>query len=57
VLHSQPISSGLLQAADCVALVTDHNYYDIPSIVREARSIVDTRNMTKGLDDAKIFRL
>ncbi|GCE25379.1 UDP-N-acetyl-D-glucosamine dehydrogenase [Dictyobacter alpinus] len=56
-LHSQPVSSGLLQAADCVALVTDHDYYDIPSIVEEARSIVDTRNMTRGFQDTKIFRL
>lgn len=56
-LHSQPVSSGLLQAADCVVLVTDHDYYDIASIVEEARSIVDTRNMTRGFQDAKIFRL
>src|SRR5581483_4379373 len=56
-LSSQPLSSGLLQAADCVALITDHDYYDISWIVREARSIVDTRNMTKGFDDAKIIRL
>ncbi len=56
-LHSQTLSSGLLQAADCIALVTDHSYYDISWIVREARSIVDTRNMTKGINDAKIFRL
>src|SRR5205807_5796628 len=56
-LHSQPLSSGLLQAADCVAIVTDHSYFDIPVIVREARAIVDTRNMTKGFNDTKIFRL
>ena len=30
-LHSQALSSGLLQAADCVVVVTDHSYYDIPS--------------------------
>lgn len=56
-LTSQPLTNGLLQAADCVALITDHGYYDIPTIVREARSIVDTRNMTKGFNDSKIFRL
>ena len=57
ILHSQPLSSGLLQAADCVALITDHHYYDIPWIVREARAIVDTRNMTRDVHDAKIIRL
>ena len=56
-LHSQPVSSGLLQAADCVVIVTDHSYYDIPWIVREARCIVDTRNMTQGYNDEKIIRL
>jgi len=57
VLHSQPLSSGLLQAADCVVVVTDHDYYDTAWIVDEARSIVDTRNMTKGFQDPKIFML
>lgn len=56
-LHSQPLSSGLLQAADCVVIVTDHSYYDAPWIVRNARYIVDTRNMTKDCNDEKIFRI
>lgn len=56
-LHSQALSSGLLQAADCVVIITDHDYYDIPWIVEEARSIVDTRNLTRNHDDPKIFRL
>ncbi len=56
-LHSQPLSSGLLQAADCVVIVTDHSYYDIPWIIDEARCIVDTRNITKGYNDEKIYRL
>jgi UDP-N-acetyl-D-glucosamine dehydrogenase len=56
-LHSQPLSSGLLQAADCVVIVTDHSYYDTAWIVREARCIVDTRNMTQRYNDEKIFRL
>jgi UDP-N-acetyl-D-glucosamine dehydrogenase len=56
-LSSQPLSSGLLQAADCVALITDHDYYDTSWIVQEARSIVDTRNMARGIHDEKILRL
>jgi len=56
-LYSQPLRSELLQAADCVVIVTDHSYYDTPWIVREARCIVDTRNMTQGYKDEKIFRL
>ncbi len=56
-LQSQSLSSGLLQAADCVVIITDHGYYDTSWIVQEARSIVDTRNMTQGHDDVKILRL
>ena len=57
LLHSQPLSSGLLQAADCVAIVTDHDYYDAAWVVNEARSVLDTRNMTRGNPDTKILRL
>jgi UDP-N-acetyl-D-glucosamine dehydrogenase len=56
-LRSQPISSGLLRAADCVVIVSDHNYYDIPFVLEEACCIVDTRNMTRGYCDEKIYRL
>jgi nucleotide sugar dehydrogenase len=56
-LHSQPLSSGLLQAADCTVIVTDHSYYDVAWIVNETRTIVDTRNMTRGFQDPKIFKL
>ncbi len=56
-LYSQPISSGLLQAVDCVVIVTDHGYYDVPWIVREARYIVDTRNVTKGCINKKILSI
>ncbi len=45
-LHSQSLSSGLLQS-----------YYDVSWIVREARCIVDTRNMTRGHNDEKVFLL
>lgn len=56
-LHSQPLSSGLLQAADCVVIVTDHSYYDVPWIIDGARCIVDTRNITKDYTNEKIYRL
>lgn len=56
-LHSQALSSGLLQAADCVVVVTDHSYYDIPWIIHEARCIVDTRNMTRSHNNEKVFLL
>ncbi|TMB75627.1 MAG: nucleotide sugar dehydrogenase [Chloroflexi bacterium] len=56
-LYSQPLSNDLLQAADCVVIVTDHSYYDASWIIHEAGCIVDTRNMTHGHNDKKVFRL
>ena len=56
-LHSQALSCGLLQAADCVVVVTDHSYYDIPWIIHEARCIVDTRNITRSHNNEKVFLL
>lgn len=56
-LYSQPLTSGLLQAADCSVIITDHSYYDTRWIIQEARSIVDTRNITRNWEDSKIFRL
>lgn len=56
-LRSQAVSSELLRSADCVVIVTDHSYYDVPWIVQEARCIVDTRNMTATMESEKIHRL
>jgi UDP-N-acetyl-D-glucosamine dehydrogenase len=56
-LFSQPLSDGLLQAADCVVIVTDHDYYDATQIVNQARSVVDSRNMTQDNPNPKILRL
>ncbi|MGO9340639.1 MAG: nucleotide sugar dehydrogenase [Terracidiphilus sp.] len=41
---------------DCVVIITDHTLYDYPSIVKNARLVVDTRNATKGIDAANIVR-
>jgi len=41
---------------DCALIVTDHSDYDYRYIVRESRLVVDTRNATRGIEDAKIVR-
>ena len=46
--YSQPIRSALLQAVDCVVIITDQSYSDTPWIVRDARSIVNTHDVTDG---------
>lgn len=56
-LYSQPIDNDLLRTADCIVIIADHSYYDISWIIQEGRSIVDTRNMTRGYNHSKIYRL
>ena len=41
---------------DCVVIVTDHSDYDYPSIVHDAKLVVDTRNATRGIESPKIVR-
>jgi UDP-N-acetyl-D-glucosamine dehydrogenase len=47
--ESRPLSEGLLQAQDCVLIVTDHSDYDWGWVVAHARLVVDTRNVTRDV--------
>src|SRR5262249_8132031 len=47
-LDSMPLTAESLAEQDCVVVVTDHSAYDWPWIVRHARVLVDTRNVTAG---------
>ncbi|MDI6772975.1 MAG: nucleotide sugar dehydrogenase, partial [bacterium] len=58
-LHSEPLTPGLVEGADCVLILTDHSCFDYPAIVGQARLVFDTRNATGGLTAGreKIVRL
>lgn len=43
-LHSQKLTDEVLQAADCVVIVTDHTEVDYSRVCFQASLIVDTRN-------------
>src|SRR5579884_639191 len=45
-----------LKQYDCVIIVTDHSSYDYAKLVEEANLVIDTRNATKGMQNAKIVR-
>ena len=38
---------------DCVVIATDHSTFDYKAIVENAQLVVDTRNVTKGMDQYK----
>jgi len=55
-LTSIDLSEGVLAAADCVLVATDHTAYDYDFILEHARLIVDTRNVFAGRDTGgKVF--
>jgi UDP-N-acetyl-D-glucosamine dehydrogenase len=60
-LRSERLDEKLLCEADCVLIATHHREYDWQWIASHARLVVDTRNVTRGLDEsstrARIVRL
>jgi UDP-N-acetyl-D-glucosamine dehydrogenase len=55
-LISVPLSDAVLQATDCILLVTDHSAYDYQWIASKAKLIVDTRNAFNGVAGDHIFQ-
>ena len=56
-VNSTPLTPRLLTSSDCVVIVTDHTCIDYKQVVRESPLVVDTRNATKGIRNAKIVKL
>ena len=52
-LVSKPLTAALLEASDCVMIVTDHEAVDWELIGRHAGLVVDTRNAMAGVKDPK----
>ncbi|MEP7353222.1 MAG: nucleotide sugar dehydrogenase, partial [Acidobacteriota bacterium] len=42
------------KAADCVVIITDHKKFDFPTVVRDSKLIVDTRNALKSIQSHNI---
>ncbi|MBW2598760.1 MAG: nucleotide sugar dehydrogenase [Deltaproteobacteria bacterium] len=51
-MDSTPLTPDMLAGTDAVIIVTDHSDYDFTDIVRHSRLVIDTRNATKGIEDA-----
>ncbi|NCO38837.1 MAG: UDP-N-acetyl-D-glucosamine dehydrogenase [Armatimonadetes bacterium CG_4_10_14_3_um_filter_66_18] len=49
-LKTEPLTSELIQQADCVLLMTNHTAYDYADIADKAQLIIDTRNAFAGLE-------
>ena len=55
--ETTPLSNIQFSNFDCVAIITNHTYYNIDQIVNESNLVVDTRNATKGIKNSKIFKI
>jgi len=56
---SVPMNAKTVGATDCVAIITNHSYYNYQWLVDKAKLVVDTRNATKHVTNhrEKIFKL
>ncbi|HTM56339.1 MAG TPA: nucleotide sugar dehydrogenase [Pirellulales bacterium] len=52
-MDSTPLDAKFLASQDCVLIATDHSAYDYSFIVQNARLVVDTRNATKNVRQAR----
>jgi UDP-N-acetyl-D-glucosamine dehydrogenase len=48
-LASESLTAEYLASQDCIVIATDHSAYDWQFVVKYARLIVDTRNVTRGI--------
>lgn len=49
IMSSMDYSEGLLEASDCVVIVTNHSDYDWAHVIAHSRVIVDTRHATQHI--------
>ena len=54
---STPFDELTISDFDCISILTNHAYYQIDTIVHQAKLVVDTRNASKGINDPKIFKI
>jgi UDP-N-acetyl-D-glucosamine dehydrogenase len=55
--QSKELTDELLEKVDAVLIATDHSEYNAENIVEKSEIIFDTRNLTKGIDSDKVYKL
>jgi UDP-N-acetyl-D-glucosamine dehydrogenase len=56
-LKGKPLSSALLRSVDAVVITTAHEAFDPRQILQHAALVIDTRNLTRGLNAPNLVRL
>ena len=52
-LKSIELTPANIQSQDCIIILTDHTAYDFPNILAVSKLVIDTRNVTKDLQQFK----
>lgn len=55
--RSVEVDDGVLEASDCVVVLTDHSFYNWKSISEKARLVLDTRNAINGFLSKRVCKL
>jgi len=53
IYRSVPLTEQVLRSHDCVMIVTDHSIIDYAFVVKHARRILDTRNVTRSIQQGR----
>ncbi|MBM3285743.1 MAG: nucleotide sugar dehydrogenase [Candidatus Eisenbacteria bacterium] len=56
-LESVELNDAVLEDYDCAVVITNHRSIDYGRILAQSRLVVDTRNVWKGVESPKLFRL
>ena len=57
LVHSTKYDISLLNSADCILVTASHGYYDPKVIVENSKLVLDTRNLTKGIEKKTVYKL
>ena len=57
VLHSEPLDFQKLSSYDASLILADHTDFNARMIVDASQLVIDTRNLTRGIESKKIVRL
>ena len=52
-MDSQSLTPEFLASQDCILIATDHSAYDAEFIVKHSKFVLDTRNVTKTVQDGR----
>jgi UDP-N-acetyl-D-glucosamine dehydrogenase len=57
IMKSQPLTPARIKSYDCILIITAHSCINYRELVENAGIVFDTRNVTRGINSKKVYRL